>query len=324
MAQTNLPTRLQVGEKTVNIQQRLGNGAFGVVYGVEEEGTSQVYAMKDILCLNVSAIHNANREASTLNKISHENVIAIVSIGHFYDGVGLHKLLLTEYCSGGSLNDRLARPSSDQQNLTWMTQTVEAVAHLHSCNVVHRDLKADNVLLTASEDVKLGDFGLACEYIPLKRADVQLYHGSWLTTYTKYYMQSRIGPIHWVAPEFLRGHYTEKADDFSLGTLLFAILERDYIVINGKAIYGAFVSVPGRGKYGVGFAMENFDRNIRIQFSSHAQGSNALQRNVHELLKYNPYDRPTAQEICNHLRAIQENIGLGQSSTDSNEAGSCF
>ena len=137
-------------------------------------------------------------------------------------------------------------------------------------------------------------------------------------------MQSGTGPIHWVAPEFFCGHYTEKADIFSLGTLLFAILERDYIVINGKAIYGAFVSVPGRGKYGVGFAMENFDRNIRIQFSSHAQGSNALQRNVHELLKYNPYDRPTAQEICNHLRVIQENIGLGQSSTDSNEAGSCF
>ena len=56
MAQTNLPTRLQVGEKTVNIQQRLGNGAFGVVYGVIEEGTSKVSAMKDILCLNSSAI----------------------------------------------------------------------------------------------------------------------------------------------------------------------------------------------------------------------------------------------------------------------------
>ena len=53
MAQTNLPTRLQVGEKTVNIQQRLGNGAFGVVYRVIEERTSKVYAMKDILCFMV-------------------------------------------------------------------------------------------------------------------------------------------------------------------------------------------------------------------------------------------------------------------------------
>ena len=304
MAQTNLPTRLQVGEKTVNIQQRLGNGAFGVVYKVIEERTSKVYAMKDILCLNSSAIRNAIREASTLNRISHENVIAIVSVGQFDDGGGLHMLLLTEYCPGGSLNDRLARPSSDQQNLTWMTQTAEAVAHLHSCNVVHRDLKADNVLLTASEDVKLGDFGLAREYIALKRAGVVQDDGSWLAIYEQYYMQSRIGPIHWVAPEFLRGHYTEKADIFSLGTLLFAILERDYIVIDGKAIYGAFVSVHDKRKIGVGLAMERVDRNTRIQFSSHAQGSNALQRIVLEVLKYNPYDRPTAQEICNHLRVV--------------------
>ena len=270
MAQTNLPTRLQVGEKTVNIQQRLGNGAFGVVYKVIEERTSKVYAMKDILCLYSSAIRNAIREASTLNRISHENVIAIVSVGQFDDGGGLHMLLLTEYCPGGSLNDRLARPSSDPQNLTWMTQTAEAVAHLHSCNIVHRDLKADNVLLTASEDVKLGDFGLAREYIAIKRAGVVQDDGSWLAIYEQYYMQSRIGPIHWVAPEFLRGHYTEKADIFSLGTLLFAILERDYIVIDGKAIYGAFVSVHDKRKIGVGLAMERVDRNTRIQFSSHA------------------------------------------------------
>ena len=320
MAETNLPTWLQIDKKIVNIRKRLGNGAFGVVYKVKEVGTSKVYAMKDILCLNDSAIRNVIREVSTLNRISHENVIAMVSVDSFYDGRGSHMLLLTEYCPGGSLNDRLARPSSDQQNLTWMTQTAEAVAHLHSCNVVHRDLKADNVLLTASEDVKLGDFGLAREYIALKRASVQQDDGSWLTTYTQYYMQSGTGPIHWVAPEFFRGHYTEKADIFSLGTLLFAILERDYIVINGKAIYGAFVIVPGAGKTGVGFAMENFDANTRIQFSSHAQGSNALQRNVRELLKYNPRDRPTAREICNSLRVIQVCIRPEKPST---EAGWC-
>ena len=43
-------------------------------------------------------------------------------------------------------------------------------------------------------------------------------------------MNSGIGPIHWMAPEFFSGRYTEKADVFSLGTLFFAILERDFVV----------------------------------------------------------------------------------------------
>ena len=130
-----------------------------------------------------------------------------------------------------------------------------------------------------------------------------------------------IGPIHWVAPEFLRNHYTEKADVFSLGTLFFAILQRDFIVIEGKAIYGAFISIPGVGKVGVGVAMEHVDTNISIEFSSRAQGSNALQRVVLETLKYNRYDRPSAQEVYNNLMIIKQSIRLQEQS--STENGGC-
>ena len=104
------------------------------------------------------------------------------------------------------------------------------------------------MLLTATEDVKLADFGLAREYTALKGIDVKQDEGSWLTSYTQYYMNSGVGPIHWVAPEFFAGRYTEKADVFSLGTLFFAILERDFIEIDGKAIYGAFVKYSWRGQ----------------------------------------------------------------------------
>ena len=92
--------------------------------------------------------------------------------------------------------------------------------------------------------------------------------------------------LAWVAPEFFTGHYTEKADVFSLGTLFFAILERDFIVIDGKAIYGAFVNIRGVGKLGLGLAVAKVDSGISITFSSRAQGSNALQRVVLEVLQY--------------------------------------
>ena len=209
-AAVNLPSTVSVGNKTVRIQQRLGNGAFGVVYKVKDEASSMVYALKDVLCLNDSALRNAVREAKTLKKISHTDVIAIMGADQVRDKKGLlHMLLLTEYCSGGSLNDRLARPSTEEMNVKWISQTARALAHLHSRGVVHRDLKADNVLLTAAEDVKLADFGLAREYTALKGTNAQQDEGS-LTSNTQYYMSSGTGPVHWVAPEFFTGRYKEK------------------------------------------------------------------------------------------------------------------
>ena len=58
-AAVNLPSKVRVGSRTVRIQQRLGNGAFGVVYKVKDEVNSSVYALKDVLCLNASALRNA-------------------------------------------------------------------------------------------------------------------------------------------------------------------------------------------------------------------------------------------------------------------------
>ena len=101
-AAVNLPPRVRVESRTVRIQQRLGSGAFGVVYKVEDETNFRVYASKDVLSLNASALRNAVREATTLNKISHQNVIALMEADQFRDSKGLHMLLLTEYCSGGN------------------------------------------------------------------------------------------------------------------------------------------------------------------------------------------------------------------------------
>ena len=173
------------------------------------------------------------------------------------------------------------------------------LSHLHSCNVVHRDLKPDNVLLTDTEDVKLADFGLAREFIQLKRTEEQILSddGSWMTSHSQYYMNSGVGHIHWVAPEIFDHHYTEKADVFSFGTLIYAILKRDHININGKAYYGAFMTIPGVGKVGLGYAMKFYNRNIGIQFSLYAQGSNVLQGIALYAMQYDKNARPSASEI---------------------------
>ena len=316
-------SRVNVGSRVLRIQHRLGNGAFGVVYKVIDETYSNVYALKDVVCLNESDIRNAIREVQTMNQISHENVISVMAAEQFRDARGLHMLILTEYCVGGTLNERLMSRSSDELNFKWIRQMASALAFLHSMRVVHRDLKADNVLLTAKEDVKLADFGLAREYIALKRIDAFRTDGSWMPAYVQYFMNSNVGPIHWVAPECFSGRYTEKADVFSLGTLFFAIMERDFVMINGKRLYGAFKRIPGGGEVGIGYAMAKYDPKIAIQFSPSAQGSGALQRIARDAMQYNSSDHPSAEEIHQRITNIQGSVKLSISYNQQTAEGWC-
>ena len=261
-----LPNTIIVREQELRILQKLGSGAFGHVYKVKDRASSRVYALKDIFCIYASQIDNVVGEATTLYQLSHKNVIAIEGAYRYASYDGVHMLILTEYCGGGNLNERLRRGSSEDQNYLWMKQMADALSYLHEKGVVHRDLKPDNVLLTADEEVKLADFGLAREFTALKTL-YQLEDDSWLSYYTQCYMNTECGTPHWMAPEVFAGHYTEKADVFSLGVIFFAILERTYITLNGKRFYGAF-----KEKVGLGFAMAK-NPHATINFSRPTENS---------------------------------------------------
>ena len=255
--------------------------------------------------MNDSQIQHAFHEVQLMTRFSHDNVLTLYGADQQRDTKGLHMLILTEYCAGGNLNERLHRPSFDFENTKWMRQIAAGLAYLHSQNVVHRDLKPENVLLTAAEDVKLADFGLAREFIALKQTKAQRDDGLWMTTYIQYYMESVLGTPYWMAPEVFKGHYTKKADVFSLGVLFFAILQRDFIEGNaGKKMYGAFAWAL-EVKVGLGYAMAKYNSNITIQFSVQAQGEPSLQAIALDALKYNPNDRPNIQEIYDRVKQSQ-------------------
>ena len=307
-------SRVQLGTRTLRIEQRLGSGGFGVVYKVKDEATSRVYALKDILCSCDSQpeqIQQAIREAQTLKRVCHENIITLEKAEQLRDSQGLHMLILTEYCSGGNLNKRLARASSPELNFRWMCQMAAALEYLHSRRVVHRDLKPDNVLLTVTEDVKLADFGLAREYTEMTTDSRQkLSLRSWVHRYVKTqqdYMISRVGTPYWMAPEVFKGHYTEKADVFSLGAIFFAILERDFIRIGRESYFGAFKFIDGE-YVGLGYAMCRDPRNgIKFTRRAEAQGSCALRRITLSSLKFDKNDRPSARKIRQELIRGHEN-----------------
>lgn len=307
MASLDLSNTVRVKDKRLRKLQHLGSGAFGDVHKVKDRASSRVYALKDILCTDASKIDKAIGEAATLYQLSHENVIAIEGADRYSSYDGVHMLILTEYCDGGNLNERLRRRSSADQNYHWMTQMADALSYLHDKEVVHRDLKPDNVLLTADEEVKLADFGLAREFTDLKTM-YQLEDDSWLSYYTQYYMGTYCGTPYWMAPEVFACHYTEKADVFSLGVIFFAILERTYITLDGKRFYGAFKRIGhSQEKVGLGFAMTK-NPHATIHFSSPTE--NSTKKKMQELtlrcLEYEDDDRPSAAEVHDELRESDE------------------
>ena len=113
---------------------------------------------------------------------------------------------------------------------------------------------------------------------------------------------------------------------FSLGTLFYAILERDFVMVNGKAYYGAFTSIPGAGKVGIGYAMAMYDPNTKIQFSFRAQGSNALQRIALDAMQYDKDDRPSAAEIHDRVTNVRQSVRLHEAENQQEPAatGWCY
>ena len=196
----------------LEIQNKLGSGAFGVVFKARDLLASETvfYALKDVVCSNSASIGKAISEVETLRRVKHDFIVKIIAADQYEDSRGgFHVLILTEYCSGGNLNDRLSQPSSEEKTLKWLSQIASALSYLHSLQIVHRDVKPDNVMLTDStrEDLKLGDFGLAREFLALKRVETLSTSNCGLA---QYYMQSGTGPAHWMAPEVFTCHYTEK------------------------------------------------------------------------------------------------------------------
>ena len=294
----------------MEIQQEIGEGAYGVVYEVKDVETPSQCALKVVAISRQprpgTTECDVKNEIQTLRTISHPNVISIIEADCYplIPGPSTHMLILTEYCSHGNLNDRLNRTSSEEVERKWILQLAAALHFLHSSNVVHRDLKPENVLLTATDDIKIGDFGLARELISL--FSIPWGNDGWVTPYASYYINTFAGSPHWMAPEVFRRHYNEKADVFALGILFLAILERDLFYHKGKRYYGAFVNVFDEGKVGIGCAMYNCGPVAAAPLQ--AKGCNALRMIALDALKFEQKDRPTALEILNRITAFVSSV----------------
>uniref|UniRef100_A0A8C1NWX6 non-specific serine/threonine protein kinase n=1 Tax=Cyprinus carpio TaxID=7962 RepID=A0A8C1NWX6_CYPCA len=139
-------------------------------------------------------------------------------VGELGDGAfGKVFKILIEFCGGGAVDAvmlELERPLTEQQIKVVCKQTLDALQYLHDSKVIHRDLKAGNILLTLDGDVKLADFGVSAK-----------------NTKTIQRRDSFIGTPYWMAPEVVMCEtskdrpYDYKADIWSLGVTLIELAQ---------------------------------------------------------------------------------------------------
>ena len=283
--------------KDYKLFKLIGKGSFGEVYLTKKENYPKILATKRI-DLNSDKTQNMakylNYEITIMKELDHPNIIKLIefiqSKNHIY--------VVMEYCNGGMLSECLKKsggtfPVKIIQYI--MRQIVEALKYIHSKNIIHRDIKLDNILVNfkKKEDllnnnlleaqIKIIDFGLAIRLGPTKK-------------YTDTFIGS---PIH-MDPHILGvfdengkmgelQKYNEKADIWSLGSIC-------YEMFTGKTLFKAqnIKQLAQKAKLG--------DYSIPIN----VELSNEIISFLNSMLQYNAEERLSAEELSFHPFLIKD------------------
>jgi serine/threonine-protein kinase len=141
----------------------LGAGGMGRVYLAHHESLCKDVVVKILpaeLAKNKRTVERFLREARSAARLEHLNVVAVHDVGT--TDAGLHYMIM-QYVDGPNVEDLIVAqgPSEPASALALITQAADALAAAHRANILHRDIKPDNLLLTASGTLKVADFGLA-------------------------------------------------------------------------------------------------------------------------------------------------------------------
>ncbi|MBA2482757.1 MAG: protein kinase [Planctomycetes bacterium] len=143
--------------------EKIGQGGMGVVYKGRQMSLDRVVAVKILnkaLYDNQEFIKRFEREAKSIARINHPNIVAVYDFGQSADGLWY---MVTELIEGSSLSRMIAdKIMIDPKDLApLMIQCLSGLAHVGQSGIVHRDIKPDNILLTRDVVAKIADFGLA-------------------------------------------------------------------------------------------------------------------------------------------------------------------
>jgi calcium-dependent protein kinase len=196
-----------------SLKKVIGQGGFGVVRrGVRLDNPSIQVAIKTI---NKSRIKDnlelLINEVSILSATDHPNIVKLYE----YFNEQYFFIIVTEYCSGGELFDRIVKNGriTESEVRKYMKIMMRAVNHLHKLGICHRDIKPQNFIFeneSSEAELKLIDFGLAHRFQDKHHKTVP--------------MDAFVGTSYYIAPEVIKGLYDTKCDIWSLGIIMVLML----------------------------------------------------------------------------------------------------
>lgn len=195
------------------ILEELGEGGMAVVYRANDSRLDRDVAIKVIRKGAFPADHidrilkRFEREAKALARLSHPNIMKVHDYGE-HEG---SPYLVMEYLPGGTLKKKMGKPMQWEQAIQLILPIAEALDYAHSQNMIHRDVKPSNILLTQRGQPMLTDFGIA------KILEVE--EGQTLTG-----TGMGVGTPEYMSPEQWKGKSSPRSDIYSLGVVLYELL----------------------------------------------------------------------------------------------------
>ncbi len=256
------------------ILSKIGSGGTSIVYKARRLSDGFIVAIK-VVRDELEDIDEHERhfrhEAEALAKMSHRNVRRILAVGQWNGSL----YMVTEYIDGQTLKDIIAQngPLPPKKAMDYALQIAAGMEHAHMKNIIHRDIKPQNILVSNDGTVKIVDFGIARVLSQTTRTmggkDV-------------------VGSVHYISPEQARGsHVDSRTDIYSFGVLL-------YEMFTGR--------VPFEGDEAVSIAMKHVNQTPEAPQSVNPAISKGINDIILKCMQKDPAKRyQTASELREDL-----------------------
>ena len=256
-----------------NILEKLGEGGMGVVYKAKDTTLDRIVAVKFLPAhFSVNEEHKARflQEAKAAAALNHPNICTI----HGVEEDAGQMFIVMECLEGDTLKSLIKKKQLSVDEIVQIgLQIAEGLASAHSKGIVHRDIKADNIMLTPDHRVKIMDFGLA-----------KLRGGAQLTR-----SGTNVGTICYMSPEQIQGENVgPQSDLWSFGVVLYEMLTR---------------RLPFSGEHEAAIIYEILNLDPQPVLAHRPDISEQIQMLVAGLLQKNQSKRPlSAQAVIDRLR----------------------